>query len=574
MPTTDLKVLLVEDSEADAELIVIALREQGYGPQTQRVETAEELRATLSEAKWDLVLFDCELPGFDAMEALQILISTGIEIPFIAISKLLVEENAVALLRAGAHDFICKDRLARLAHSIQENLDDAKTRQESKKLDQQRQDLDRCLRQVIGMVKEGVIIMDAVGLISFWNTAAENLFGYRSKEVIGRSLHDCVIPERHRKAFAEEFIQSVAPGKHQAINTKTGIEACNAAGDEFPVEISISPIQINGEWHALGIARDIHLEIQAREQRTLMEHEIASRKRIQETLFQETKEQKRLLQELKTTQSQLLQSEKMASIGQLAAGVAHEINNPVGFVNSNLGTLKTYLGELMELIDKYSDAEKELPEGSFLAKEIASYREKLDLDYLRQDISDLLHESLDGIDRVKKIVQDLKDFSHVDNKERQWSDLHHGLDSTLNVVWNELKYKAEVKKDYGEIPQVNCVASQLNQVFMNLLVNAGQAIETRGEITICTRHRDDMVEISIADTGSGIPEDKIDHIFEPFFTTKPVGKGTGLGLSLSYGVVQKHGGTLEVESEAGRGTRFILTIPVDGKDDKPLEASA
>lgn len=276
-------------------------------------------------------------------------------------------------------------------------------------------------------------------------------------------------------------------------------------------------------------------------------------------------EQQRRIQELKESnnrlaaaQSQLLQSEKMASIGQLAAGVAHEINNPIGYVYSNLGTLEKYLTELFGLLEAY-----EGHEGGAGGEELKALRERVDLEYLKEDVPALMKESKEGITRVKKIVQDLKDFSHADTSEEWvWSDLRQGVESTLNIVWNELKYKVEVKRDYGELPEVECLPSQLNQVFMNLLVNAGQAIEERGEIRIGTGVEGDQVWVEIADTGKGIEEKNLKKIFDPFFTTKPVGKGTGLGLSLSYGIVQKHHGRIEVESEVGVGTRFRIWLPI------------
>ncbi len=270
-----------------------------------------------------------------------------------------------------------------------------------------------------------------------------------------------------------------------------------------------------------------------------------------------------LLEKVESARNQILQSEKMAAIGQLAAGVAHEINNPIGFVNSNLGTLKNYVDSLLHLIDTYEQCEAE---HGVQSEKLAAARREIDLAFLRTDIVALLGESHDGLERVKKIVQDLKDFSHVDASELQDADINAGLDSTLNVVWNELKYKTEVIKDYRDLPPVRCIASQLNQVFMNLLVNAGQAIERRGTITIRTGCEGDQVWIEIGDTGCGMPPDVAKRIFEPFFTTKPVGTGTGLGLSLAYDiVVKKHGGSIDVDSEPGKGTTFRIRIPIDPK---------
>jgi signal transduction histidine kinase len=193
---------------------------------------------------------------------------------------------------------------------------------------------------------------------------------------------------------------------------------------------------------------------------------------------------------------------------------------------------------------------------------VTQVRGQADLAFLQDDIGDLVRESMDGLKRVRDIVQALKDFSHVGETDWQVASLHAGLDSTLNIVANELKYKARIEKQYGELPPILCLASQLNQVFMNLLVNAGQAIGSDGVISIRTGHADDWVWVEIGDTGAGIAPEHLNRIFEPFFTTKAVGSGTGLGLSLSYGIVNKHGGRIEVTSEVGQGTRFTVHLPV------------
>jgi len=275
------------------------------------------------------------------------------------------------------------------------------------------------------------------------------------------------------------------------------------------------------------------------------------------SLVQEKAEQTMLLEKINEIQNQLLQSEKMASIGQLAAGVAHEINNPVGYVNSNITSLEEYLNDLIYLINKISGSE------NITSEVIEKLKKEIDYDFIKEDANQLLSESKEGINRVKKIVHDLKDFSHIDEEEWQWTDLHKGIDSTLNVVNNEIKYKAKVIKEYGDLPDIECIASQLNQVFMNLLVNAAHAIEDQGSITIRTGKNDnETVWVQISDTGSGIKKENINKLFEPFFTTKPVGQGTGLGLSLSYGIIQKHGGHIDVQSEINKGTKFTITLPI------------
>jgi two-component system NtrC family sensor kinase len=265
--------------------------------------------------------------------------------------------------------------------------------------------------------------------------------------------------------------------------------------------------------------------------------------------------------ELKATQSTILQHEKMASIGQLAAGIAHEINNPMGFISSNLGTLQKYVERLTEFIRQQSETLTAINNASVL-EQLSKTHEKLKISYILKDAKELIKESLEGAERVKKIVQNLKSFSRVDEAEYKYADINECIESTLNIVWNELKYKATVKKEYGDIPPIKCYPQQLNQVFMNLLINAAHAIEKQGEIRIKTWNGKKTINISISDTGCGIPEDNLGRIFEPFFTTKEVGKGTGLGLSISYDIIKKHNGEITVESEVGKGTTFTLSIPV------------
>lgn len=264
--------------------------------------------------------------------------------------------------------------------------------------------------------------------------------------------------------------------------------------------------------------------------------------------------------ELKNTQSRILQQEKMASIGQLAAGVAHEINNPIGFISSNLNSLGKYLNRLTSFIRQVSEILSARKENA-LSEEIDAARRTLKVDRILDDVKDLIAESQDGAERVRKIVQDLKSFSRVNDPEPKDSDINECLDSTINIVWNEIKYVAELRKEYCALPRISCQPQQLNQVFMNLLVNAAHAITGKGVITVKSWHEEGTVCVSVADTGCGIPAENIGRIFEPFFTTKEVGKGTGLGLSITYDIVKKHRGEITVESEPGMGTTFMIRLP-------------
>lgn len=267
---------------------------------------------------------------------------------------------------------------------------------------------------------------------------------------------------------------------------------------------------------------------------------------------------------LDDTRSRLLDSEKMASVGQLAAGVAHEINNPIGFVNSNLGTLNEYLDDLFFMLDTYAQAEPLISRDPLAIAAVRSVSTERDIPFVREDAKNLLQESLAGLSRVKNIVQDLKTFSHVDQVEWNWVDLRVGLESTINIIWHELRQKAELRREFGDTPKVLCNGSQINQVLMNLLMNAAQAIGDHGVIIVRTGTAKGEVWVEVEDDGSGISPEHQSRIFDPFFTTKPVGKGTGLGLSLAWGVAQKHGGRIELDSELGRGSRFRLCLPEKG----------
>ncbi len=290
-------------------------------------------------------------------------------------------------------------------------------------------------------------------------------------------------------------------------------------------------------------------------------HDTTERKKAAEELTRKNLRLNEALVALKSSQAKVLHQEKMASIGQLAAGVAHEINNPIGFINSNLATLGKYLSRLSGFLAVQSAciAAGATPEQ---AESVRQQQASLKIDYILKDLEDLVRESMEGAERVRSIVADLKSFSRIDESEFKRVDLNECLRSTINIVWNEIKYKATLKKELGEIPRTRCFPQQMNQVFMNLLVNAAHAIEQQGVITVRSWEEDGCVCVSVADTGQGIPEANLNRIFEPFFTTKEVGKGTGLGLSITYDIVKKHKGEITVRSESGKGTEFTVRIPV------------
>ncbi|OGO98299.1 MAG: ATPase [Curvibacter sp. RIFCSPHIGHO2_12_FULL_63_18] len=291
--------------------------------------------------------------------------------------------------------------------------------------------------------------------------------------------------------------------------------------------------------------------------------DVAQREAAEQTLLNRNNELNALNAKLTEAHEHLIQSEKLASIGQLAAGVAHEINNPIGYIFSNFGTLEKYLADLFHMLEVYAEWEQKTSDKA-MQTELKQARDSIELDFLQEDIPTLMKESREGIVRVREIVQDLKDFSHVDKTlDWQFANLNHGIETTLNVVNNEVKYKADVVRELGSIPDVQCMPSQINQVVLNLIVNAAHAMgPERGVITLRSGQQEDKVWFEVSDTGSGIPKEVLPRIFDPFYTTKPIGKGTGLGLSLSYGIVQKHNGSIDVQTEMGKGTTFRVTLPL------------
>ncbi len=429
-----------------------------------------------------------------------------------------------------------------------------------------------------------VSITDTQGVITYVNDKFCTISQYPRETLVGQN-HNIINSGFHPDGFFADMWRTISAGRvwhgevcnrnrdgglywvdstivpfldaaevpYQYVAIRTDITARKS------LEASLQDSNVELQWHVEERTQALSQALQQ------LEADIDERKRSQDQLKQQYLQLEALHRQLQDAQGQLLQSEKLASIGQLAAGVAHEINNPIGYVHSNLGTLENYIRDLFKIIAAYESAEVIAGADPTLCAEVAAIKKQLDLAYLKEDIPVLMGESKEGITRVRKIVQDLKDFSRLDSSpDWQTADLQQGLDSTLNIVQNEIKYRADVVKEYGDIPEIECLPSQLNQVFMNLLVNAAHAIEgPRGTITLRTGRRgDDEVWVEVADTGHGIPEDKRDRIFDPFFTTKAVGKGTGLGLSLAYGIVQKHHGRFELESEVGKGTTFRVILPI------------
>ncbi len=433
---------------------------------------------------------------------------------------------------------------------------------------------ERRYRELVERIHEIIFRCDEAGALSFLNPAWGDILGYSHEESLDTNLGDYMHHQDRARSLA--FIARKPVDIVDEENLE--IRFVHKKGHSIWLSLSISAGDNNHRIGSLfNIDELIRAEKALQEANEKLEERVAKRtaeleysnRLLADEIDKREQAQKELVEsyrKLQETHTQLLQSEKMASIGQLAAGVAHEINNPIGYVNSNLGSMRKYVKDLFQLLDAYEGAcnsMEQCPEARDSNNTLIDLKQKLDMAYMKEDLVDLVNESQEGLDRVKKIVQDLKDFSHVDESEWQQVDLHKGLDSTLNIVNSAIKYKVDVIKEYGDLPLIECMPSQINQVFLNLLLNAAHAIEGRGTVTIRTGSQEDQGWIEISDTGKGIEPAMMKRIFEPFFTTKTVGEGTGLGLSVSFGIIEKHGGCIEVESEVGNGALFRIRLPIN-----------
>lgn len=384
-------------------------------------------------------------------------------------------------------------------------------------------------RLILDSAADGIFILDSTATIISANQAAHRMFGYSSDEFVSKNIA-LIRPEKYAARLTDYLAQAMT-GEMEPFSV---FEQEGLRKDEscFPVEFSVSIVGEDIDTKIILVVRDVS--------------------------------------ERKALEDQLNQAQKLESIGQLAAGIAHEINTPIQYINDNMRTISEYLVDIQALGDRHQLLLAELEKQQLLdhhVRSVRDYEQQCDLEFMLEDAPQAMYQSLQGIQRVSEIVMAMKSFSYSGGGHMSMLDINDSLKSTLVVARNEFKYIAKVKTDFAELPLVECYAGELNQVFLNLIINAAHAIEEKGGenglISISTLVVEDGgVEIVIEDNGCGIPEEIHHKVFDPFFTTKEVGKGTGQGLNLAFQVIeQKHKGRIFFESEVGKGTQFKLRIP-------------
>jgi two-component system NtrC family sensor kinase len=480
----------------------------------------------------DLVVLDLSSAGPEdrGLEELR-----GEGPPVLVVARELDDEAALAWFRRGAADCVALPGSGQEALPVAalEQIRRWRTLRERGATERRIRDLERYNENIIENMNTAVLVVDTEGCVTSCNAPAQQILGRGVDALLGRPAGDWFPDEAGRGIVARTLDEGVRFKGAESTLTRSD-------GSLVPVGISCAPISGAGGEPLGAVAT-----------------------------FQD-------LTGIRQLQSQVLQTEKMASIGQLAAGVAHEINNPTGFIHANLFQMAEYVTELRGVWGAVEQLQKCVAQGvgeeaQRASQELASAAEEVDVEFVLTDLSKAIRESQEGSERIRHIVQDLRDFSHQDTGELVIADVNQCLDSTANIVWPMMKHLVVLEKEYRDLPALNCYPMQLKQVFMNLLVNAYQAIEEKlgrssgetGRIQLRTEFRGDRVVVSVSDSGAGIEASHLDRIFDPFFTTKKVGAGTGLGLSTSYNIVQRHGGTLRVESVPGEGSTFLVLLPVE-----------
>jgi signal transduction histidine kinase len=540
-----IRILHLEDDPRDADLIAHTLKSEGMDFSIQRVDAKAEFIEALHAGAFDLILSDYSLPTFNGPAALELVKGIRPELPFIFVSGKMGEDLAVESLKQGAMDYVLKSFLSRLPPAVDRAMKVAQARKDKALAEQELNKTRDILGVIIENSKDSIWSVDSdLRLMTINSVAAARFKGAIGVDMkVGAKIGEHILP-RERPLWMGWFRRAMSGEDFQV-----EYSVSNPAGD-IEAELSINPIRTGGA--IIGVA--------------VFSRDMTERNRAQREILAQRNELEKVNARLLENQAQLIQSEKMASLGQLSAGVAHEINNPMAFVTSNLRTLAQYARS----INAVAEACRGLQEAArgHADPAVADAAEKMEaavrdrkFGSLLEDLDGLIAESLDGAQRVNEIVQSLKSIARTDDKALEPTDVNRCLEEALKLAWNEIKYKCAVQKSFGALPAVQGHSGQLKQVFINLLVNAAQAVPEKGTISIRTSADKGKIRVEIEDDGTGIPEENLPKVFTPFFTTKPVGQGTGLGLPISYGIIRNHQGEMEVRSKAGQGTTFTITLP-------------
>lgn len=508
-----LRLLLIEDSEEDEMLLVRELSRSGYTLDYRRVWTAASLEEALA-VPWTIVLSDWSMPGLNGLDAFRIVRGRDADVPFIIISGTIGEEVAVEALKAGVDDFVVKGKFARLAPAIDRTCREAAVRRRQREadrgLEEQRREIERSerlLRAVLESVPDGLLVANHARELVACNRVARRLLRLEPTDISVDAAHRTL-----------RFLQPdrVTPLAKEHAPLTRALAGESVLGSEIFVTDGVQ------SWHFHASAQPLVEE---------------SETTAAVVLFRDVTHER-------ATREQLMVSDRMASVGMLAAGVAHEINNPLAAVLANIELVTSTIGS---------------------GPDFAEIRE-------------MLADARCAADRVRQIVRDLKIFSRHEHTGDGAVDIRHVLDSTLRMAWNEIRHRAQLIKDYGETPLVRGSESRLGQVFLNLIINAAQAVPEgaaeRNTIRVATRTTGQAVIVEVTDSGAGMSGDILRHLFTPFFTTKSPGEGMGLGLAIAYRIVTTMGGTIEVDSEPGRGTTFRVTLPAASAEDEVIARPA
>lgn len=546
---SQLRILVVEDDIIDRKQMERLLAGSSLAPyELVCADRLDKALALLDEREFDILLLDLNLPDSYGLDTLDVMERQHPNLPKVVVTSGDDEEVGLEAVARGAQDYLPKGKvnsraLARVIHYSRER----------KRSEQMLWESRGKLNAILESIGDPMIMLDKDLSITWSNGATRKVLGE------GGAAQTCF-------------------GLFHGQNTPCSSGPCivrEAFQDGKPHSYDIQVVDREGQTRYFHCTANAALRDKEGNPTAVIEiaRDITDRKSVEIIKAAYAKVEK-ANRELREMQSQLVQSEKLASIGQLAAGVAHEMNTPVGFVACNFETLESYMKKIRGLLEAYDGLARQVQaaaegEPRETVQLIQQLKDKMKLDFMLKDLDSLFEDSREGLERVTDIIRNLRDFARADRtSDFTAHDLNDGLKATLTVARNEIKYDADVVTEFGDIPHVCCNPGQINQVFLNLLINAAQAIRAqprpaKGSIRVRTYHEGTDVICEIEDDGPGIPAANLRKIFDPFFTTKPPGKGTGLGLSVSYDIiVNKHKGQISVESEENRGTKFTVRLPL------------